>query len=342
MKENLGGALWRLSAVTAACVFGMFAIFVVFGDLRFEARNEYNAVFTDVSGLRAGDFVRIAGVEAGKVRKVTVLRDSTVNVELSVDNSVVITGGTRALVRYLNVTGDRYLALEDGAGSSEVVHPGGTIPVSQTEPALDINKLIGGFRPLFRALEPDQVNALTGQLIQMLQGQGAMVESFLGYTATFTNTLADRDQLIGEVISNLSTVLDSFGGKAEELDVAVDSVEQLVAGLAERKGDVTDGIANLDSAARSISDLMAEARVPVVDTIRQTDRVAGIVVADNEYLDNLLNTLPDKYQALSRQGLYGDFFSFYLCDIMLKVNGKGGQPVYISVAGQTTGRCTPK
>ena len=63
---------------------------------------------------------------------------------------------------------------------------------------------------------------------------------------------------------------------------------------------------------------------------------------DKDYFDNLLNTLPDAYQALARQGIYGDFFSFYLCDIVLKLNGKGGQPVYVKVAGQSTGRCAPR
>jgi phospholipid/cholesterol/gamma-HCH transport system substrate-binding protein len=45
---------------------------------------------------------------------------------------------------------------------------------------------------------------------------------------------------------------------------------------------------------------------------------------------------------LARQGIYGDFFSFYLCDVVLKLNGKGGQPVYVKVAGQATGRCAPR
>jgi len=65
-------------------------------------------------------------------------------------------------------------------------------------------------------------------------------------------------------------------------------------------------------------------------------------VADHDYLDNFINTLPDKYKVLNRQAMYGDFFSFYLCDAVLKLNGKGGQPVYVKVAGQTTGRCAPK
>jgi phospholipid/cholesterol/gamma-HCH transport system substrate-binding protein len=52
--------------------------------------------------------------------------------------------------------------------------------------------------------------------------------------------------------------------------------------------------------------------------------------------------LPDAYQMLGRQGLYGDFFSFYLCDVLVKLNGKGGEPVYVKLAGQTSGRCTPR
>lgn len=77
--------------------------------------------------------------------------------------------------------------------------------------------------------------------------------------------------------------------------------------------------------------------------VRETDRVSSIAVADHEYLEKLIDTLPDKYRALQRQGgMYGDFFSFYLCDLILKLNGKGGQPVFVKVAGQDTGRCTPK
>ena len=57
----------------------------------------------------------------------------------------------------------------------------------------------------------------------------------------------------------------------------------------------------------------------------QTDRVSGqITVADRDYVDDLVKTLPDTYQILARQGLYGDYFGFYLCDAVLKVNGKGG------------------
>ena len=65
-------------------------------------------------------------------------------------------------------------------------------------------------------------------------------------------------------------------------------------------------------------------------------------MADHDYFDDFLNTLPDAYQILGRQGIYGDFYTFYLCDLVFKLNGKGGQPVYVKVAGQTSGRCAPR
>ncbi len=343
MGSNWRSALVRLGIFLAVCLLGVFALYAVFGQLRFgEKAHTYNAEFLNVTGLENGDFVRIAGVEVGKVKNVSVQDDTTALVEFTADDSVVLTEGNRAVIRYDDLIGGRYLAVVEGAGGTTKVNPGDTIPLARTSPALDLDALIGGFRPLFSALDPDQVNALSGQLIQAFEGQGATIGSFLTQTAALTNTLADRDQLIGEVIVNLNTVLGSLGGQSDQFSKAIDSLAELVKGLEARKTDISNGLAYTNAAAGSIADLLAQARPPFAKTIQETDRAAGIVVADHDYFDNLLNTLPDAYQALSRQGIYGDFFSFYLCDIVLKLNGKGGQPVYVKLAGQSTGRCTPR
>jgi phospholipid/cholesterol/gamma-HCH transport system substrate-binding protein len=335
----LGAVIWRLAAFLVVCLFGMFALFAVFAHLRFQQEQTYRAVFSNVSGLAQGQFVRIAGVEVGKVKKISIQPDTTVSVDFTADDSVVLTEGNRAVIRYDNLIGGRYLALEEGVGGTRNLRAGDTIPLANTAPALDLDALIGGFRPLFRALDPDQVNALSGQLIKAFQGQGATIGSFLSQTAALTTTLADRDQLIGQVIVNLNTVLGSLGDQSKHFDKAVTSLSELVAGLADRKQDISNSVAYANAAAGSITDLLAQARPPLQKVIHETDRSAGTVVADKDYLDNLLNTLPDAYQTLGRQGLNGDFFSFYLCDLVLKLNGKGGQPVYVKLAGQDTGRC---
>jgi phospholipid/cholesterol/gamma-HCH transport system substrate-binding protein len=302
----------------------------------------YGADFSNISGLEEGNFVRVAGVEVGKVKKISLRPDTTVTLQFSADDSVVLTRGSRAVIRYSDLVGGRYLALEEGAGDTATLKPGGTIPVSNTSPALDLDALIGGFRPLFRALDPKQVNALSSQLIAAFEGQGETINSFFEHTAELTNMLGDRDQLIGQVIGNLRTVLGSLGDQNTKFAQGVDSLSQLVSTLADRKKDLSNAVAYANAAAGSLTDLLTQARPPIRKLISETDRTAGIVVADHDYVDNLIATLPDAYQALGRQGLYGDFFAYYLCDLLLKVNGKGGQPVYIKLAGQATGRCAPR
>jgi phospholipid/cholesterol/gamma-HCH transport system substrate-binding protein len=342
MRENLQGTVWRLAIYSTVCLLATFIVFAVFAQLRFEKAKTYNAVFANVSSLQAGNFVRIGGVEVGKVKNISIQPDSTVRVEFSADDSVVLTEGSRAVIRYDDLIGGRYMALEEGAGGVTRLNPGATIPPSRTQPALDLDALIGGFRPLFRALDPDQINALSGQLIAAFQGQGATIGSLLTQTAALTNTLADRDRLIGQVIVNLNTLLGSLGDQSGQFAKAIDSLAELVAGLQARKQDISNGVAYTNAAAGSIADLLAQARPPLKKVVQETDRTAGTVLTDHDYFDNLLNTLPDAYQTIGRQGLSGDFFSFYLCDLVLKLNGKGGQPVYVKLAGQDTGRCTPR
>jgi phospholipid/cholesterol/gamma-HCH transport system substrate-binding protein len=342
MRENLQGTVWRLAIYSTVCLLATFIVFAVFAQLRFEKAKTYNAVFANVSSLQAGNFVRIGGVEVGKVKNISIQPDSTVRVEFSADDSVVLTEGSRAVIRYDDLIGGRYMALEEGAGGVTRLNPGATIPPSRTQPALDLDALIGGFRPLFRALDPDQINALSGQLIAAFQGQGATIGSLLTQTAALTNTLADRDRLIGQVIVNLNTLLGSLGDQSGQFAKAIDSLAELVAGLQARKQDISNGVAYTNAAAGSIADLLAQARPPLKKVVQETDRTAATVLTDHDYFDNLLNTLPDAYQTIGRQGLSGDFFSFYLCDLVLKLNGKGGQPVYVKLAGQDTGRCTPR
>ncbi|TDO10119.1 phospholipid/cholesterol/gamma-HCH transport system substrate-binding protein [Mycobacterium sp. BK086] len=342
MRDNLAGAVWRLAIFVMVCVLGIFAIFAIFAQLRFQDEDTYRAEFSDITGLKSGAFVRIAGVEVGKVSDISIRPDTIVTVSFTTDQSVVLTHGSRAVIRWDNPLGDRYLELQEGAGDTKRLLPGQTIPVSQTAPSVDLDALIGGFKPLFRALDPEQVNALTGQLIQALQGQGGTINSFLSQTAQFTSTLADRDDLIGQVIHNLNVMLGSLAEQNGQFDKAIKTTSELVKGLSARRDDITNAVAYTNAATGSIADLMSAARPPLRDTVEQTDRVAGLAMGDYDFLDHLLATLPDAYRALARQGVYGDFFSFYLCDLFLKMNGKGGQPVYIKMAGQDTGRCAPK
>jgi phospholipid/cholesterol/gamma-HCH transport system substrate-binding protein len=342
MHAKFRGVLLRFAIYAVVCSLGIALLFTVFSQFRAEKSETYSAIFDNVSGLRENNFVRIAGVEVGKVKKVAVQPDSTVRVEFTTNDSVVLTDGSRAAVRYDDLFGGRYLMLEEGPGDVKRLSPGATIPLSRTQPALDLDALIGGLRPVFRSLNPDQVNALSGQLIEALQGQGPTIGSVLTQAAALTNTLADRDELFGQLITNLNTVLGSLGDQNGQVAKAVDSLSTLMTTLQTRKEDVANGIKGASRLFALGTEVLSRARTPLKKVVDQTDRVAGTVMADKDFVDNLINTLPDDYRIIGREGLYGDFFTFYLCDAILKINGKNGQPTYITLASQRSGRCTPK
>lgn len=342
MKGNLRGVILMLTVFLVVCAVGTAALLMIFAQFRFQPENTFKAEFTNANGVKTGDFVRIAGVEVGQVKGLRVNDDALAVIEFTADDTVVLTDATRAVIRYDNLIGGRYLELLEGTGSPRRLHPGATIAASHTAPGLDLDALIGGFKPLFRALNPDQVNALTGQLVQALQGQGQTIGAFLAQTASVTSALADRDQLIGEVLVNLNTVLGSLGGQTKQLDKTVDSLAQLVQGLADHKTDISNAVAYSNAAAGTVGDLLRQARPAAKNTVSQLDRVGGLAMADHDYLENLIHGLPEIYQILNRQGIYGSYFAFYFCDILLKLNGKGGQPVYVKVVSQDSGRCTPR
>jgi phospholipid/cholesterol/gamma-HCH transport system substrate-binding protein len=117
------------AAFVVVCIVSAVSLTAIFAQLRFEAERTYNAQFADVSGLAEGDFVRIAGVEVGKVKKISINQNNLAVVEFSADPTVVLTQGTKAALRWADPIGTRYMTLLEGAGGLGKLNPGGTIPV---------------------------------------------------------------------------------------------------------------------------------------------------------------------------------------------------------------------
>ena len=316
-------------------------LFVVFGQVRFGEHTRYHAVFDDVSGLEEGQFVRVSGVEVGRVTAVEFAENNRIDVAFEVDSSYTPTRASIATVRYLNLVGDRYLELSDGAGDPTPMAAGETIGTDRTRPALDLDVLIGSFTPLFRALEPEQVNRLSADLITVLQGQGGTVESVLAQAASLTSHIADRDVLVGQVITNLDSVLANLAAHRDTFDTALVRAHEVAARLAQDATLVGDAVTHMDAIGGSLTDLLAQSRTSLAGTIRETGNVAAQVDSRSDTVEQLTTELPDAYKALTRLGAYGGFFNYYLCGMLIEINDLSGNKVTSPLFGQTTGRCAP-
>ncbi|MCV7006532.1 virulence factor Mce family protein [Mycobacterium gordonae] len=345
---KITGTLVKLSAFAVVLLMFSIMIIIVFGQIRFDRTNSYSAEFTNVSGLRAGQFVRASGVEIGKVKDLELIDGGKrVRVNFDVDRNIPLYQSTTASIRYLDLIGNRYLELKrgEGDGQDKVMQPGGFIPLARTTPALDLDALIGGFKPIFRALNPDKVNTIASALITVFQGQGGTINDILQQTAQVTSQLGERDRAIGEVVTNLNKVLDTTVRHRKDFDQTVNNLEVLITGLKDHGDSLAGGTANISNAAGTVADLLSEDRALLHKAINYLDAVQQPLIDQREQLNDFLHKVPTALNSIGRAiGSYGDFVNFYSCDISLKINGlQAGGPVRtVRLFHQPTGRCAPQ
>jgi phospholipid/cholesterol/gamma-HCH transport system substrate-binding protein len=283
-------------------------------NMSFTSRDTYHAVFSDVTGLETGDDIRVAGVRVGQVEGIRIKDRTLAEVTFTVAADRPLLTSTHAVVRYRNLVGQRYVALTEGTGDGTRLRPGGTIPLSRTQPALDLNALLNGFKPLFAALSPNDVNQLATEIIQTLQGEGGTVNSLLAHTASLTTTLADRDQLIGSVIDNLNTVLDTLDRRRARFSDLITQLRRVVSGLSADRKPIGDSLVNIADLTEATSGLLQDARPPLKDDIGRLAELTGTLNKNENTVEGVLKRLPNKLNALTGTASYGSWFNFYLCD----------------------------
>ena len=333
-----------------AIKFGAFALtmvvltaglFAIFSQYRSGSTVGYSALFRDASSLKSGDSVRISGIRVGTVQDVDLQSDNTVLVAFDADDNIRLTENTKVAVRYLNLVGDRYLELLDQPGSTRIRPPGTRFGVDQTEPALNLDLLLGGLKPVIQGLNPDDVNALTSSLIQILQGQGGDLESLFARTSSFTNALADNGQTVESLIDNLNDTLTVLSKDGEKFSGAVDGLERLVTGLAQERDPIGEAVTALDNGTASLAGLLTEARPPLSGTVDQLTRLAPLLANDTDLarLDLVLQKTPQNYRKLVRLGSYGSWLNLYLCGVSIRVSDLQGRTAHVPWVIQNPGRC---
>lgn len=337
-RSNANGIKLLIFTLVMSLIFA--GLVVVFSQMRFSREEGYHAVFTSSSGILPGAKVRIAGVPVGSVTSVEVGEDHRAHVEFDVDRKYSLFTSTRATIRYENLVGDRYLELLEGPGSADVLRPGGTIELANTAPALDLDMLLGGFKPLLRGLDPAQVNDLTNALLQIFQGQGGTLVSLLNSGGSFAQTLADRDALIGSVIDNLNVVLATIDERGDQFETTIAELQRLIGGLAEDRDPIGAALPRIAGATGDLTDLLAQARPDLRATIAQVDRLATNINDGEDTVQWVLDRLPETYRKLIRIGSYGSFLQLYVCETNIVMDGPNGQPIQVNLPGpQSSGRC---
>ena len=327
-------------AVVTLISFGTLAATIA--NIQLGGRSTYKAVFQDVTGVAPGQDVRIAGVRVGEIKNVAINRDrTTAVVEFAVDKTSVLTEGTRATIKYRNLVGERYLSLAQGVGAATPLRDGATIPLARTQSALDLTVLFNGFKPLFAALSPKDVNELSAEIISVLQGEGGNINSLLAHTASLTSTIADRDQVIGRTIGNLNTVLGTVDAHDKAFGDLLTQLQRFVSGLAADRHTIGASLTNINSLADQTAGLLSQGRPAIKSDIANLNLLAATLnkPANTATFEKFMRTTPGKLETITRTATYGAWFNFYLCRFNGRVVLPSGAPITPSYA-VTSARCS--
>ncbi|MFT4264205.1 MAG: MlaD family protein [Nocardioides sp.] len=324
-------ALFSLVSILLLVVLASTMLNGVEGDT-----HDFKARFADVSGLRVGDDVKVAGVRVGRVNGIEVgsgAKDAVVEFSLTADQPIL--DNTSLVMRYQNLVGQRYLAMVQPDEHGAKLKPGATVPTSRTDPGFDLTTLLNGFRPLFEVLQPADVNRLASSIVKVLQGEGGTVEGLLQQTTKLTTFVADRDEVIGSVLTNLTPVLENLSGHDTELTDTIVSLKKLMQGLAKDRESIGDSIDGVGALIDSTADLAAEAKKPLVDSVTQFRTVAGMLAATRDKLiDAVVSGYKEAFGGLGRATSYRNGINIFVCSLQIKL----GSAVGINPAGSNPKR----
>lgn len=282
----------------------------------------YSAVFTDVLGLREGDDVRMAGVRVGKVTGIEVTDDNNAEVTFIVQNDQTLYGNTKALVRYQNLIGQRYVALAPGTeGDASELPEHGRIPVERTEPSFDISALLNGFQPLFQMLEPAQVNRLSETFILALQGDRVSLSSFITQAATLATDFQRRDAILSDVITNLSGVMQGLAKRGDELETLITQTRALIGGLYEQGQSLLQSTTQIADASTGLVNMFGNIQPKLQQVQNSTRDALTLLLANGAKLDQAAIDLPSVLADAGRFTSEGAYTNAYICSLDVSLYG---------------------
>jgi phospholipid/cholesterol/gamma-HCH transport system substrate-binding protein len=329
------GSSIRLAIFTVFTVLATGLLAFTIANVDEAPSQSYHAIFTDATNLGPGDEVREAGVRVGTVSSVALYQDSQAKVTFSLDNAVPLTSTTDLVIRYRNLIGQRYLAVVDGASGGAKVAPGSVIPVSHTQPALNLTTLFDGFRPLLQGLSPGDINQLSYNLVQVLQGEGGTVDSLFTQVGSLTTTLANHDALIGNVINDLNSVLGPIDTHDSQVSALIGNLQQFITNLSHDRGAIGSSLVSINKLAGTTQSLLRRARPALKDDISHLGVLAEKLdsPASQAVLRHFLTYTPFKLKVSTPETSYGAFLNFYVCGVnFIMPNGATTKPTINSAA----------
>lgn len=199
----------------------------------------YTAVFTDANGLKAGDDVRLYGVRVGSVTGLTLAgKDAHVTFTMQVEHPIF--ENSTLAIRYQNLTGLRFLDIQQPDQSADKHNSEELIGTDHTVPSFDITTLFNGLQPVLAELTPADLNQFATSLLAVVEGDGTGMGPALDAIGKLSQYTSDRQAVISTLVTNLSQISQQIGGKSGNAIELISQLSDIFVAIEQKIGGLID------------------------------------------------------------------------------------------------------
>ncbi|MGA8257802.1 MAG: MCE family protein [Nocardioides sp.] len=274
-----------IAVIGLAAIVGLLVLVTQFQKLPFiDDSSTYEAVFTDASGLAAGEEVRVAGIKVGVVQDITLEQDQVV-VEFTV-SGVELGDDTEAGIEVKSLLGQHYLSVTPiGSGA---LPDGARIPLERTATPLNIVPAFNRLAKQTAATDTDQVADAFDALAETLSSTAPELQGALTGLSRISRSVTTRDDEIETLFRRADEVTGIVAERDVELGELLTASDQVLETLAERRRTITRIIDGTVDLARELEGLVDDNRAALKPALDDLDRVLQVLRANADNLDETL------------------------------------------------------
>jgi phospholipid/cholesterol/gamma-HCH transport system substrate-binding protein len=282
--------------------------------------NTYTLVasFDNVSGLKSGDLVKVAGAVVGQVDSVKVVLGKA-EVRLAVDTKIEMPVDSEAVIRWRNLIGKREVYLQAGQ-SGEILHDRGRI--TRTQSTVDLGAVINSLGPLTGSLDPKEINQILQTFAVALNGNEGNINQITSNLGLLLTTFGERSATIDQMIKDYKTVTDTVGQRDLEIAQTVQNLQTLTQAFATSNGTLSNALIQLNRFSGNLNSVTSGNAKQIGEVVTSTRDLLEIAHQRVTVLSGIVAGLPTALQALLTTQSGGHFTRTSLVCLNVKLTPK--------------------
>lgn len=273
----------RLGLFFALAVIAAFLLFEIIGGADFFRRGyEVKAYFNNVHDLKAGDPVKMAGVQVGRVDRIG-FDNNRVLVTLKIDGDQTLKTDSRASIKFLGLMGQNYVSVTLGTAAAERMSAGGVL---ETEEQPDLSALMSrlenvaiGVENVTKSFSGDSIQNILGPITDFVRDNSDNLTATINNMKSISDGIAKGEGTVGKLIKDDQLYYSSLA-TVKKLEETAGSIQGT---LDEARGVFSDAKAALTNANGALEEVkltVSEARGAVTD-LRQGKGSLGKIMTDD-------------------------------------------------------------